>query len=60
MTEATIEVGDSRLTTKPTVLREGAERDRLYAKLVDYWPDFLEYEKKTTRVFPIIRLDPIS
>lgn len=48
------------MTAKATVLRDGAERDRLYAELVDYWPDFLEYEKKTNRVFPIIRLDPID
>ena len=36
----------------------GAELDRAYAKLVDYWPDFLEYETKTARKFPVIRLEP--
>lgn len=60
MSELTVEVGTDTITTKPTVLREGPERDRLYALLVDYWPDFLEYEKKTDRVFPVIRLDPVG
>ncbi|HEY1570707.1 MAG TPA: nitroreductase/quinone reductase family protein [Pseudonocardiaceae bacterium] len=60
MSELTVEVGAKTITTKPIVLREGAERDRLYALLVDYWPDFLEYEKKTDRVFPVVRLDPIG
>ncbi len=60
MPEVTVEVGDQTLTARPTVLRDGAERDRLYAKLVEYWPDFKEYEKNTDRTFPVIRLDPIS
>ena len=60
MSEVTVEVGTDTIVAKPTVLREGAERDRLYALLVDYWPDFREYEKKTDRVFPVIRLDPIG
>jgi hypothetical protein len=31
-----------------------------YAKLVGYWPDFLQYETDTTRAFPVIRLEPVS
>jgi deazaflavin-dependent oxidoreductase (nitroreductase family) len=58
MQEATIEVGARTLTATPTVLREGLERDRLYAALVDYWPDMREYETHTTRTFPVVRLDP--
>jgi hypothetical protein len=46
------------LTAKPTVVREGAERERLYAALVEYWPDFRVYETRTARQFPVIRLDP--
>jgi deazaflavin-dependent oxidoreductase (nitroreductase family) len=60
MSEMTVEVGDRTVTAKPTVLREGPERDRLYAILVAYWPDFTEYETKTSRQFPVIRLDPIN
>jgi deazaflavin-dependent oxidoreductase (nitroreductase family) len=58
MSQVTIEVGERTLTARVSVLREGTERDRAYAKLVDYWPDFLEYETKTARKFPVIRLEP--
>jgi deazaflavin-dependent oxidoreductase (nitroreductase family) len=58
MPEITIELGTGMLTAKPTVVREGPERERLYAALVEYWPDFLVYQTRTTRQFPVIRLDP--
>lgn len=61
MSEAVIEVGDDTIKVKPTVLRDGPERDRLYAKAIEHWPAFREdYEKKTDRTFPIVKLDPIS
>jgi len=60
MPEITIELGTGTLTAKPTVVREGAERERLYSALVEYWPDFLVYETRTTRQFPVIRLDPVG
>ena len=58
MQEVTIEVGGRTLTATPTVLREGPERERLYAALVDYWPDLCEYETRTARTFPVVRLEP--
>jgi deazaflavin-dependent oxidoreductase (nitroreductase family) len=58
--EVTIEVGGRTLTANAAVLREGPERDRLYARLTEYWPDFLQYETRTTRRFPVIRLDPVD
>jgi deazaflavin-dependent oxidoreductase (nitroreductase family) len=59
VSEVTVEVGARTLKAKPTVLREGPERDRLYARLVDYWPDLLRYENRAApRQFPVIRLDP--
>ncbi|HEX3592449.1 MAG TPA: nitroreductase/quinone reductase family protein [Pseudonocardiaceae bacterium] len=58
--EVTVEIPGQTLTTKPTVLRGGAERARLYQKLADYWPDMWEYEQNSTRRFPVIRLDPIG
>jgi deazaflavin-dependent oxidoreductase (nitroreductase family) len=35
----------------------GPERDRLFAEQAKIWPAFLEYEKKTTRVIPVIVLE---
>jgi deazaflavin-dependent oxidoreductase (nitroreductase family) len=49
--EVTIEVGEVTMTAKPSVLREGAEREQLYAALVAYWPDFVSYEASTSRHF---------
>lgn len=60
MAETTIEWGERTLKVKPTVLRSGAERDRLYQALIAYWPDLLEYEKNTDRTFPVIVLEPLG
>lgn len=60
MSEVTVEVGERTLTAKPTVLRDGPERDRLYPRFVEYWPDLLEYQTHTDRTFPLIRLDPLG
>jgi hypothetical protein len=42
------------------VFREGATWDRLYQTLVDYWPDMLSYETKSSYTFPVVRLDPVA
>lgn len=59
-TETTIELGERTITVKPTVLRAGAERDRLYAEFSKFWPEVFDYEKKTDRKFPIIVLEPVA
>jgi deazaflavin-dependent oxidoreductase (nitroreductase family) len=43
----------------PAVAREvtGAERDRLWRKLVSRKPRFGEYEHKTSRTIPVFRLE---
>lgn len=60
MVEVTVEVGERTVTTKPTVLRDGPERARLYPRYVEYWPDLLQYQTHTDRVFPLIRLEPVG
>ncbi len=60
MTEVTVEVGERVVTARPTVLRDGPERDALYPRFVQYWPDLLEYQKNTDRTFPLVRLDPVE
>jgi hypothetical protein len=42
----------------PEVLRAGPERDRLYQAAREHWPFVLNYEQKTARPFPVIRLTP--
>lgn len=36
----------------------GAERDRLWAKMAEVWPDYDNYQKKTDREIPIVVLEP--
>jgi deazaflavin-dependent oxidoreductase (nitroreductase family) len=60
MSQTTIEVGDRTIKVKPTVLRDGAERDRQYAEFTKFWPDLRKYEERTDRVFPVVVLEPIA
>lgn len=60
MAEVVVEVGERTVTTKPTVLRDGPERERLYPKYVEYWPDLIEYQTHTDRAFPLVRLEPVD
>jgi deazaflavin-dependent oxidoreductase (nitroreductase family) len=59
-TELTVEVGTQTMTMSPNVLREGPDRDRLYTAARAHWPFIVEYEKQTTRPFPVISLTPTT
>jgi len=37
-----------------------AERDRLYARASELMPAFVEYQKKTTRVIPVVALERLG
>ncbi len=51
----TVEIGTEEYEADAKVVT-GPERDRLYAKLVDRMPFFGDYQKKTTRVIPVVEL----
>jgi len=55
--DVTIEVGTQKMDA---VAQEatGEERDRLYRMMAEQAPQFGEYEKKTSRVIPVIILTP--
>ena len=54
---ATIELGAARIAVDYEVVRPGDPRwEDLYGIWREYWPDALEYEKKTDRKFPVVRL----
>ena len=57
--DATIEVGTGTIPVKARVLREGPERDELFARQVAAYPQFGEYEEKTKghRTIPVIVLE---
>ena len=53
--DVTVEVGSETFQAKATVVT-GEERDTIYAKQATLYPQFSEYEKKTTRKIPVIAL----
>ncbi len=56
--EVEIEVGKDRHKGKAEVLRDGPERDRLYAEQVKRFPQFGEYEEKAARTIPVVVIEP--
>lgn len=55
--KVTVEVGTEKFEATATVVEDRAERDRLYAGMVAHAEGFADYEKKTTRVIPIVVLE---
>ena len=51
----TIEVGPETIEARAEVMT-GEERDRLYARQAGLYPQFAEYERRTSRVIPVIAL----
>jgi deazaflavin-dependent oxidoreductase (nitroreductase family) len=56
--EVTVEVGPETFQASATVA-EGEERERLYARHVQRYPVYREYEQKTDRRFPVVVLERI-
>ncbi|HEY3998387.1 MAG TPA: nitroreductase family deazaflavin-dependent oxidoreductase [Candidatus Xenobia bacterium] len=54
--DVTIERGTDKYKARAVIL-EGAERDGIFAKVGAAMPNFAEYQAKTTRKIPVIRLD---
>lgn len=55
--QVTIEVGSDRFEMKARVV-DAAERRRLYDQHAQLHPGFREYETLTTRVIPVVLLEP--
>jgi deazaflavin-dependent oxidoreductase (nitroreductase family) len=53
--QVTVEVGVEQFTARASISTE-PERTRLYSKMVEMMPGFTEYQKKTTRMIPVITL----
>jgi deazaflavin-dependent oxidoreductase (nitroreductase family) len=54
----TVETGTETIPVRPTEVT-GPERDELYARQVERRPVFGTYPGKTSRVIPVIALDPV-
>lgn len=57
--QVTVEVGEDTYEATATVLK-GEERDRLYVRQAELYPQFGEYQKRTTRKIPVIALERIK
>jgi deazaflavin-dependent oxidoreductase (nitroreductase family) len=55
----TVEAGTETYEANAVVIT-GEDRDRLYAQQVEANPTFGEYQKKTTRIIPVIALERIG
>jgi deazaflavin-dependent oxidoreductase (nitroreductase family) len=53
--QITVEVGTEQFSARASIASE-PERTRLYNKMIEMMPGFAEYQKKTTRVIPVILL----
>jgi len=53
--EVTVEVGTETFDAT-AVVTEGAERHRLWTRIVELYPFFAEHQAKTTRQIPVIAL----
>ncbi|MEV5008651.1 nitroreductase/quinone reductase family protein [Streptomyces sp. NPDC093064] len=59
MPEVTIEVGERILKATPTVVTHASpDWERLYGIWSAYWSDSAQYETRTSRKFPIVKLEP--
>ena len=58
--EAEIEVGRDRFHVRATPLPDGPEHDRLYAAQAAIMPGFAEYQRKTTRIIPVVLLERVN
>jgi len=54
--QVTVEVGNETYEATATVL-SGQERDQFYAKQAQLYPQFAEYQARTTRRIPVIALE---
>jgi deazaflavin-dependent oxidoreductase (nitroreductase family) len=53
----TVEVGAEKYQAKATPLTGGAERDRIYGRQAELFPQFADYQAKTTRIIPVVLLE---
>jgi deazaflavin-dependent oxidoreductase (nitroreductase family) len=52
------ELGDTTYHARAEVIREGPERDRLWAQHVEALPHFADYPQQTGRLIPLARIVP--
>ncbi|MEU0506008.1 nitroreductase family deazaflavin-dependent oxidoreductase [Nocardia sp. NPDC005998] len=54
--QATVEIGTEAVDVVAELLTEGLERQRLYDRMAELLPQFVEYQTATDRVIPVVVL----
>jgi proline iminopeptidase len=56
--EVEVQVGTAKVKARARTAA-GGERARLWAKALEFWPPYADYQKKTEREIPVVVLDPV-
>ena len=56
---ATVEIEDKRLRVRAEEVG-GEEKHRLWTRLVEMYPSYADYQRKTDREIPVIKLRPVN
>jgi F420H(2)-dependent quinone reductase len=54
--EVGVQLGPDKWQARALTVDEGPERDRLWKAIVAQMPNFGQYQEKTTRLIPVVRL----
>jgi len=57
--ELTVEIGEDKYRARANQVADESERAKLYARAVEQMPGFGDYERKTSRTIPVVRLDRV-
>ena len=49
--------GTEKIKARARVIASGPEYERLYAEQAKIWPGFRDYQKRTSRVIPVVVLE---
>jgi deazaflavin-dependent oxidoreductase (nitroreductase family) len=56
--ECKLMVGAKAVSARARVA-EGAEREKIWEHMVEIYPPYVDYQKSTDRVIPVVVLDPV-
>jgi deazaflavin-dependent oxidoreductase (nitroreductase family) len=55
--EVPTDSGTEKFKARARVVDDRAERDRLYEEMTKIWPSFADYQQRTDRLIPVVRLE---
>ena len=57
--ECELQIGAKQVSARAR-FAEGDERERIWAKMVEIYPPYTDYQKSTERTIPVVVLDPVG